>query len=170
MSPVWADVDARQMVAKDLLTAQPVKLLANARPSLVVFLSALCPCSRAHEAHLNELAREFKNINFYGLHANQNETTATARVYFEKAGLSFPVLQDEGAKIARELGALKTPHAFLLSAQGKLLYSGGLSDSTSFKNAKNFPLRRALTQFTKGEEVKPAQVRSLGCVIQKEGS
>jgi peroxiredoxin len=165
-----ANVPAR-IEAEDLLTHQPVSVaIADpTRATVVLFLSSRCPCSASHEERIKELYNEFspKGFRFIGIHSNQDESPSSARAHFEKAGLPFPVLQDSGAKIANALGALKTPHAYVLSPKGEILFQGGVDDSHIARDAKKFYLKTALSQIEQGQKPDPAEVRVLGCVIER---
>jgi len=98
----------------------------KAKASVVVFLSAKCPCSASHEPILKDLAAQYAkdNIEFIAVHANQNETQAQTLAHFAQSvtvkganvpdSLGFPMVEDRGAKIANELKALKTPHAYII--------------------------------------------------------
>jgi hypothetical protein len=45
------------------------------------------------------------------------------------SGLPFPYLKDEDGTLARELGALVTPHAFVFDADRRLRYRGRIDDA-----------------------------------------
>lgn len=114
---------------KDVITGKARSVGAKNKKGLaVVFLSAECPCSNSHVAELAKLAADYPSFQFVAVNANANESDAEVKTYFEKAALPFPVLRDSGAKIADALKAAKTPHAFLLSPGGKVLYNGGVSN------------------------------------------
>ena len=79
--------------------------LKGARPTLVVFLSARCPCSASHEPALAELHKEFGGeVRFVGVHSNADETPDESVTHFRSAALPFPVIQDSGAKLANAFG------------------------------------------------------------------
>lgn len=157
--------------ARDLDSGAPVSIrLREARlGTVIVFLSAECPCSAAHEEALRALSLTYapKGFRFVALHANQNESIASARAYFGKAKLPFPVLQDTNAEIADRLGALKTPHAFVFDAGGEMVFQGGVDDSHDAKRAHVQYLKKALQALESGQKPEPARARALGCVIQR---
>lgn len=133
-----------------------------------VFLSAKCPCSSGHEEKLKELAQTYSpEIQFTGIHSNADESSELAREHFKESNLGFPVIEDPQAKIADELGALKTPHVFLISAEGKILFQGGVDDSKNAAESKTQYLKDALEDVKAGREPKVATARSLGCVIKR---
>ncbi len=146
-----------------------IKLESAKKATVVVFLSVNCPCSRGHEEALKKLANQFKDpdFQFVGIHSNADEGVEKSRAYFKQAALPFPVLQDEGAKIAIHLEAVKTPHAYVLDPSGKILFQGGVDDSHYSRTADKKYLEDALTSIKKGESVSKSFVRVLGCAIKR---
>lgn len=136
--------------------------------SVVVFLSARCPCSNSHIEELKSLALNYSNIQFIAVHSNQNESLEEAKIYFKKQNLKFPVLEDKGALIADEFKAFKTPHAFVVNSQGQILYKGGVSSSSHFSDDVKKYLREVLEDVSHGKEPRYTDTRSLGCVILRE--
>lgn len=138
------------------------------RPLVVVFLSVKCPCSNSHVSEIKSLYSQFKNqFQFLIVHANQDESSEQARLYFVKKGLEIPVLRDEKLQWANGLKALKTPHAFVIDKSDKILYQGGVSNSADIENANVFFLRQALDQISKGQTVQVSYGRTLGCIIER---
>ncbi len=150
----------------DLRTGTLVELEPKkAKATVVVFLSANCPCSRSHEPSIRLLSEEFPEFQFLGIHSNEGEDGA--REHFLQAGFRFPVLGDEAFKFANALGALKTPHVFVIGPDGQCWFNGGV-DSTRASSPGSQPyLRNALTALRKGEEPADKVVRTLGCVIRR---
>lgn len=135
---------------------------------VIIFLSSVCPCSNAHIPHIKELAETYPKIEFLGVHANQNETLAQAKEYFNALNLPFKVIHDSDAKLADELKAFKTPHAYLISSSGEILYSGGISSSAKARDADNYFLKEAIEDFLNNRTIKIKQGRPLGCVISRK--
>jgi hypothetical protein len=156
----------------------------KAKASVVVFLSAKCPCSASHEPILKDLASKYAKdgIEFIAVHANQNEALEVTRSHFVRsdvgagssaatvasvpASLGFPMVEDRGAKIANELKALKTPHAYIIQ-NGKVVYEGGVDDSADAAEAEKHYLADALVEIKNNKPVTTAKTRSLGCVIKR---
>lgn len=152
----------------DLRTGQSFRAESpGVKGTVVVFLSSKCPCSRSHEPVLSRLAAEFPEFRFVGVHSNADEPTSDARTHFEKSGLSFPVLQDDGTRIADHFGATKTPHAFVIDTAGKQRYRGGVDDSHSAEAARTHYLKLALSALQAGREPERTEARTLGCAIRR---
>lgn len=157
------------LTGRDLVKGSPVTIdpAASAKGTVVVFVSSKCPCSQSHEPTVAKLAGRFKDFTFLGVNANADETEAEAKEHFAKAALPFPVVRDEGGKLADRLGALKTPHAFVLGRDGEVLFSGGVDDSHLAESASEHFLADALSAIRDGKAPARKQVRALGCVIQR---
>jgi hypothetical protein len=169
--------DARVFEGKNLSASKDgetarFSLNTPSRATVMVFLSAKCPCSASHETALGALAKEFhpQGIAFVGIHSNRDETEEEGRSYF-KQRLPFPVFRDgsdpSSAPWAESLGALKTPHVFILNPQGEVLYAGGVDDSKDSARAKKHYLREALTAIAAGNPPPQKQTRTLGCAIRR---
>jgi hypothetical protein len=138
------------------------------KASVLVFMSAKCPCSNSHVPLLRQLAQQYKDMNFIAVHSNSDENVKEAEVYFKKNQLGFPVLQDAHNRIADRLQAYKTPHVFVFSPEGRVLYQGGVTNSTNAAAADRFFLKDALNDIENNRAVKVTEGRTLGCVILRE--
>lgn len=151
----------------DLWSSEPRQIQPGAKGTVVVFVSAVCPCSNSHIGILKKLSAEHPKFHFVAVHANADEEIADAQNYFKTADLPFPVLSDRKGILAREFKALKTPHAFVLDPTGKILFKGGVTDSSSAPEAKKQFLADALTDLEAGRAVAVAEARPLGCHIMR---
>ena len=144
---------------------------SSSKATVYVFLSARCPCSNGHEGALKALHQEFakKGFQFVGIHSNQNENPEETRAHFVEAKLPFPVVEDEGAKLADEFRALKTPHVFVKKGEDSL-FEGGVDDTASGMDSKKQFLRNALLEIESGKSVSQSRVRVLGCAISRSKS
>lgn len=152
---------------QSLNSDKPINISQINKGLVVVFLSSTCPCSNSHIKELISLSEKFKDLTFLAVHSNADESVDEAKEYFKQAKLPFDVLRDENSKIANLLSASKTPHAFLISPKGDILYNGGVTDSSDGRLAKEFYLRKAIEDFLLGKKVNHAKTRTLGCVISR---
>jgi len=146
-----------------ILTEQNTK-----KGTVVVFLSAKCPCSNSHTEVLTKLAQKYPDFTFLGIHSNLDEDLESSKKYFRSANLPFRIIQDEKTKIADDLKAFKTPHCFVLGQKGEILYQGGVTDSSNAPTAERIYLEEALQDISSGAEVRTKSGRTLGCAIQRE--
>ena len=168
LSPSLA-APAPPIQGKDLITASEVRLDPSngTGPTVVVFVSARCPCSMSHEATLKGLSTEFQEARFVAIHSNTDETALESAAHFAPLHLPFPIIQDEGAKIATQFGALKTPHVFVYNKSGNIVYQGGMDDSHDASQAKQHPLKDALLALREGKSPPMDRTRTLGCIIRR---
>lgn len=153
----------------DLIKGSQVEidLKKSEKATVVVFLSAKCPCSQSHEPTLAKLAGEFPEFQFVAVHSNSDEDQSLSAFHFKESGLSFPVVQDKGAKIANAFGALKTPHAYVVGRNGECLFNGGVDDTKIADKATKHYLKQALVDIRSGREPQEKEVRTLGCIIKR---
>ena len=155
---------------QDLLTSKTLTYGKDLKkPLVVVFLSAACPCSDSHVQELKSLAKDFAQFDFVAIHSNVDEPVDRAKIYFSKVALPFSVLQDENAKLANQFGAFKTPHSFVIKANGEIIFRGGVSSSHQFELAEHKYLREALSDVAANRAVRTPEARTLGCVISRGG-
>jgi len=161
-----------QINGQDLVTHQlnHIEMTSpSVKATVVVFLSAKCPCSGSHEQTLKDLSAKFsaKGFQFVAIHSNVDEDGALASQHFAKASLPFPVIQDDHAALADQFGALKTPHVFVLK-QGEIVFQGGVDDSKDSPKAKEHFLLDALNDLDQGKLPQVKLARALGCIIKRK--
>ena len=137
------------------------------KATVIVFLSAKCPCSASHEPLLKEIAQKYKDYKFIGIHSNFDEDDEITLAHFKQSNLPFEVIQDQKSALANRFGALKTPHAFVFDHNGALLYQGGLTDSHIASRAKKIYLKEVLDDIGAGVKLRYNEGRTLGCYIQR---
>ncbi|MBS1960657.1 MAG: redoxin family protein [Bdellovibrionales bacterium] len=155
----------------DVVGGKPasVSISSALRATVVAFLSAVCPCSGSHEAELESLRAKYEaeGFRFIGVHANQDEAPAPTAAHFKSSPIRFPIVEDAGAKLADAVGALKTPHVYVVKPDGEILYQGGVDDSHQASAAQKHFLADALAAIASGRRPDVAQARTLGCVISR---
>lgn len=167
-SAVQAVPQMAEVRGRDLLKSSKVAVsVENKKALVVVFLSAKCPCSNSHIDELKALANDYPDFSFVGVHANADEGPELSTPYFQKAGLPFPVIQDQNLELADRYRALKTPHAFVIKPDGKIAYQGGASSSNQFSSASRKYLREALEDIQNNRPVGTPEGRTLGCAISR---
>lgn len=165
--PVAMAAPSATLNGTELLSDKVISVSPQSAGSVVVFLSAVCPCSNSHIEEIKSLAKAHPEMSFVAVHSNLEEGLEESRAYFQKAQLGFPVIQDKNTVIADEFKALKTPHAFVISKDGKLLYQGGVSSSRDIARADRKFLREALEDIQQNKTVRTPEGRTLGCAISR---
>ena len=137
----------------------------NKDPTVVIFLSKDCPCSKGNLDYINQLSLKFKNIKFIGVHSKKYSTNEDVEQYLADKKLNFPIYNDPDLKIADQFKALKTPHAFIVATNGEIIYNGGITNTTFPDHAKTAFLKDALTDVQGQKLPSPAETKTLGCFI-----
>jgi hypothetical protein len=74
----------------DVLSGKDMQIKTSAanKGTVLVFLSAKCPCSASHEEMLNDLAAKYQDFVFIGIHSNSDEDAAMTKQHFTSAALN----------------------------------------------------------------------------------
>jgi peroxiredoxin len=145
-------------------------LLAKNKAVAVVFVATKCPVSNAYNTRMAALGKEYaaKGIPLVGINSNKTEPAAEVKEHAEKHGFTFPVLKDEGNRIADAYGATKTPEVFVLDPKGILIYHGRIDENQDEPaNVKSPDLRNALEAVLSGKPVPAAETKAFGCTIKR---
>jgi len=146
----------------------PVALLPSAvprdKPLLVLFLSTRSGVVDLYADRIGSLAQaaEARGVTTVGLFSEADETAEFIREYAARARFSFPCLRDEGGVLADLFRARVAPTAFLLSAQGKVVFAGAI-DSSTYGDEQTRPyLRSAIEALAVGVAPSVAYARPFG--------
>lgn len=77
---------------------------------------------------------------------------------------------DEKGKVGKKYGAKTTPHMYIISPEGKLIYQGAIDDKPTYDEAdipssKNF-VKAALDQALSGQPVADNNTKPYGCSVK----
>ncbi|MBC8134205.1 MAG: redoxin domain-containing protein [Deltaproteobacteria bacterium] len=137
-------------------TLENLTRVADTRGAVLVFVSARCPYVVQARQPLADLVKQYGGkVSFVGVNANQNESADDVKADAAQ-NFSFPVLRDEGSKVADLYAAERTPEVFVVDAKGVIRYHGGVAD-----------LGAALGDFTAGRTIAKAEVKAFGCTIKR---
>lgn len=129
--------------------------------TVLLFLSASCPCTNGATAELRKLARDHKDFRFYGLNVDYGYENKDLREFYQKAKLGFPIVRDEGLAVAKQYGIELMAESVVLSPEGKVLYQGGI------KTEKDEALlQNALAEIHSGKTVSVARGKGVGCLLR----
>ena len=148
----------------------------NAKVVVVLFLGTECPINNSYAPILAEMARKLaaKGVVFVGINSNQQDDRAAIAEHAKHYALPFPVLRDEGAKIAGRFAAERTPEAFVLDGALVVRYRGRIDDrfakGVHRAQANRNDLAEAIDDVLAGRAVaRPATVAA-GCPIARPES
>lgn len=135
-----------------------------------------CPyVKKHHETHqtMANLYKEYKDKDVVWLAINSGaEGSATTGVdrntrAVKELKIKYPILLDESGEIGRTYGATNTPHMYVVSSDGTLIYAGAIdSDNSPFRLGEVNYVKQALDQHLAGETVEEAKTKAYGCRIK----
>ena len=137
--------------------------------TVLIFIAVQCPISNAYNERMQKLAQDYKasGISVVGSNANSTESAADIKKHAVEKSLTFPILKDTGNKIADALGATRTPEAYFLDANNRLLYHGRVDNSRDLSQVNSNELRDALDATLAGKPVAKTTANAFGCSIKR---
>lgn len=106
-----------------------------------------------------------------GAQGNVSPTQANELTASRKASPTAVILDPKGV-IGRLYDAQNTPHMYVISKEGLLVYQGAIDDRPTFRhadvNGANNYVRAALAAVANGQAMKPAATRAYGCTVKYE--
>lgn len=139
---------------------------------VLVFLGVECPLSNQFVPVLADLHKEYtsKGVVFVGINANAQDSRERVAAHARRHGIPFPIVKDTGNKVADQLGARRTPEAFLVDSSGAIRYQGRIDDQFGIGFARpGKPTRRdlavALDEILAGKSVSVPRTEAAGCRI-----
>ena len=137
--------------------------------TVFIFVSTNCPVSNAYNERMEKLAQDYKakGVNVIGINANSTESTGDIKAHATSNKLTFLILKDNGNKIADLLGAERTPEAYLLDANSKIVYRGRIDNARNSDTVTASELRDAIDAVIAGKPVAKSLVPAFGCNIKR---
>ena len=116
------------------------------------------------------LANKYKNSNVVWLAVNSTSHTTPAanKEFTQKYKLPFPILDDRPGKVGHAYGAETTPHMFIISPRGNILYEGAIDNSPLGRRKEgviNY-VDKALEELTAGKAVTTSNTKPYGCSVK----
>jgi hypothetical protein len=139
---------------------------------LVLFLSTSGAADGLYLERISECAKEAAKagIGVLGLFPDYDETAAGVSAFGAAAGISFDIALDPGNAFADAYRATRTPEAFLLDADGRLVYTGAI-DSSTWPDPSNRPfLMEAIKNMGSGQAPKIAKTLPFGTIIRRSSA
>jgi len=154
------DVDGKEHSLKSLMGKKGV---------VILFIATKCPVSNAYNERMEQLAQDYKakGVTVIGINSNFNESATDVKAHAAEKHLTFTILKDEGNKIADRLGANRTPEAYVLDANNKLVYHGRIDNSQRAEGITSNDLRDALEEMAAGKAVTKTGGAAFGCSIKR---
>jgi peroxiredoxin len=146
------------------------ELLGRGKAVVVIFDATKCPYAKGYKERVAAMGKEYaaKGVTFVTVNSNKTEPAAEVAEDAKAHGFTFPVLKDEGNRVADLYGAQKTPEVYVLDPKGTLVYRGRIDETHDDpKNVKSPDLRNALEAILSGKPVPAAETKAFGCTIKR---
>lgn len=151
--------------------------LADLEGKVVVleWINPRCPFSERHarEKTMIDLA-DGEDLVWLAINSTNPESgdylqPAQHQAYNDEHGIDYPVLYDPTGDVGRAYDAKTTPHMYVISADGTLLYDGAIDDDPLGrqrpKERTNY-VAGALADHAVGLPVEPATTKPYGCSVK----
>lgn len=152
---------------------------SDKRGVIVIFTCNHCPYAKKYDSRKIQLDRKFKDKGYPVLAINPNDAVEypsdsyDSMVYYAKEkGYTFPYLHDETQEIAKQFGAQKTPHVYLLSYQKKkkgfrVEYIGAIDNNYKDPEAVTEKyVEDAIMALMDNKKPKVTSTKAIGCGIK----
>lgn len=151
--------------------------LEKAEGVIVVFTCNTCPFSIAYEDRIVALDKKYKNVGYPVVAINPNDVVKKPGDSFEnmkkraeEKGFTFPYLYDETQEVAKQFGATRTPHVYILKKEDKSLkvaYIGAIdNNSRDAKKVTERYVENALNDLLSGKSPNLNNTKAIGCSIK----
>jgi peroxiredoxin len=137
--------------------------------SVLIFIAVQCPVSNAYNERMEKLAQDYgsRGVTIIGINANNTEPAEAVKAHAAEKHLTFAILKDPGNKIADRLGATRTPEAYFLDANNRLLYHGRIDNNKDESQIESRDLREALDAALSGKPIQKTTATAFGCTIKR---
>jgi peroxiredoxin len=155
-------------------TAHTVKEWKEKKAVVLLFIAVECPVSNFYSPDFSRIAKDYghRGVAVYGVHSDPDVSAADGAKHAKEYGLDFPVLLDPKQKLAEAVGARKTPEAFVLSPDGKVIYHGRIDDRYSLDGKRRdeptrCDLTAAIDAVLAGKTPEVIETEPYGCPLPK---
>ena len=146
----------------------------DAPPATVIVVTCNhCPYVIAWNPRLRAVAEEYlpRGVRFLQINSNDAarypaDSYARMQDFVRDQGWPIPYLHDESQDVARALGAVATPHIYVLDREHRLRYQGAPDPDHRDDSHDASWLRAALDAVLAGEAVETPETPPRGCSIK----
>ena len=99
-----------------------------------------CPIARIAVPNFREVRDEFsgKNVSFTMFNSNIQDNLARISREGNEFGIDFPIMKDEGQKLAKALGVERTAEVFVVNPRTQeVLFRGPINDQLGYETQRN---------------------------------
>jgi len=164
-APAWPSItgtDGKQHSLEDYKDAKVI---------VAIFTCNHCPVAQQYEERLVELQRDYqaKGVQVVAICVNNGEEDNLAHMKDRavERQYNFPYLSDPTQLTGKLYGAQKTPEAFVLDADRKIVYMGAIDDNwMAAVDVKKPYVRSAIDAALEGRQPETQETRATGCGIE----
>ncbi len=172
-TPDKIGVEAKDLSFKDIRSLnRSLSDLGEAKAYALVFLNTDCPIAQRYLPRLEEMNKKYAaaGVQFVAVYNSQSEMPRDIAAHGLDAGLTFPLVWDEGQKCTQALGVERVPTAVLLDgATKKVVYLGRIDDQYRpggvQPNVGRHDLASAIDEVLAGKPVSVATTPVDGCKV-----
>lgn len=150
---------------------------SNVKGFIVVFTCNHCPYAKAYEQRVISLNKMYSDKGYPVIAINPNDPATVPDDSYDNMvknakdkGFTFPYLFDETQQVARQFGAARTPHVFVLNKTDKGLqvaYIGAIDDNTEDAGSVQHKyVEDAVNALLAGKPVPVTETKAVGCTIK----
>lgn len=139
------------------------------------WLNTECPFSMYHydkARTMIDLADKYKDkgVVWLAINSTSHTTPSANQTFAAKHKLPYPLLDDRSGEVGRMYGAKTTPHVFVISPNGGIVYDGAIDNSPLGKTvAGQEPVNyvdKVLADVTAGRDVSVESTKPYGCSVK----
>ncbi len=140
-----------------------------------IFTSNVCPYDEHYRDRIKKLAASYRDkvpVVLVNSNSEPAESIPAMKTKSRDYGVEIPYLADKDQELMKQLGATKSPQAFLVkNDNGKftVVYGGAIDDNAQVEaDVRHAYLRDAIESLIAGRPVKTAEIRPAGCTIRRK--
>lgn len=149
----------------------------DAKGFIVVFTCNHCPFAVKYEDRIIALDKKYKKLGYPVIAINPNDASTVPDDDFDsmkkrakQKKFTFPYLYDETQEVAKNFGATRTPHIYILQKDGAdniVRYIGAIDDNSDDASAvREKYVENAVNALIEGKAVSPDLTKAIGCTIK----
>ena len=129
-----------------------------------------CPFVKRHYGDIDtmiKLANANADVVWLAIDSTSTHTPETDAAWVQKEAIPYPVLSDPNGTAGKLYGAKTTPHMFIISPEGKIVYQGSIDNNPrGNKSIIVNHVEKALAELKAGQPVSEPATKSYGCSIK----
>ncbi len=143
---------------------------------IIEFDATRCPVAKAYDDRMIKFVKDHVlnsdgKVVWLSINSNEKpmEDVAEIKEMISKLGIPYPILKDDGSKVADQYAATVTPHMYIVDAQGVLRYKGAFDDNMHEDKVTKHFVADAIDALLAGKSVPVAETKAKGCSIKRAG-